>query len=122
LFDSTITFHAQHQQSREIAPLVSLLVLDDENPRSLARVTKALRARLSKLARTERDNPDELTRSVKNLKDYDLHTLSSVDCFGNFTELLNCLRNTSQTAWNVSDEISARYFNLIHKNEYSVQM
>jgi uncharacterized circularly permuted ATP-grasp superfamily protein/uncharacterized alpha-E superfamily protein len=122
LFDSTITFHAQHQQSREIAPLVSLLVLDDENPRSLAWVTKALRARLSKLARTERDNPDELTRSVKNLKDYDLHTLSSVDGFGNFTELLNCLRNTSQSAWNVSDEISARYFNLIHTNEYSVQM
>jgi uncharacterized alpha-E superfamily protein len=122
LFDSTITFHAQHQQSREIAPLVSLLVLDDENPRSLAWVTKALRARLSKLAGTERDNPDELTRSVKNLRDYDLHTLSSVDGFGNFTELLNCLRNTSQTAWNVSDEISARYFNLIHTNEYSVQM
>lgn len=122
LFDSTITFHAQHQQSREIAPLVGLLVLDDENPRSLAWVSKALRARLAKLAGTERDNPDELTRSVFNLSTLDLLELSSVDEAGNFSELRHCLQTVSQSAWNVSDEISARYFNLIHKNEYSVQL
>ena len=122
LFDSTITFHAQHQQSREMAPLVSLLVMDDENPRSLAWVSKALRARLSKLAGTERNNPDELTRSVTNLQDFDLYQLSSVDDFGNFSALTNCLRIVSNSAWNVSDEISARYFNLIHSNEYSVQI
>lgn len=122
LFDSTITFHAQYQQSREIAPLVSLLVLDDENPRSLAWVSKALRARLSKLAGTERNNPDELTRSVTNLQDYDLLSLSLADSLGNFTELRRCLLNVSQSAWNVSDEISARYFNLIRTNEYSIQI
>nr|WP_216859998.1 circularly permuted type 2 ATP-grasp protein [Polynucleobacter parvulilacunae] len=122
LFDSTITFHAQHQQSREIAPLISLLVMDDENPRSLAWVSKTLRARLSKLAGTERNNPDELTRSVINLLDYDLFSLSTADGFGNLSDLRNCLRNCSQSAWNVSDEISARYFNLIHSNEYSIQM
>ena len=122
LFDSTITFHAQHQQSREIAPLISLLVMDDENPRSLAWVSKALRARLSKLAGTERNNPDELTLSVINLLDYDLFSLSTADGFGNFSDLRNCLRHCSQSAWNVSDEISARYFNLIRSNEYSIQM
>ena len=122
LFDSTITFHAQHQQSREMVPLVSLLVMDDENPRSLAWVSKALRARLSKLAGTERDNPNELTRSVVNLLDYDLYALSSADNSGSYSNLRDCLRNCSQSAWNVSDEISARYFNLIHSNEYSIQM
>ncbi|MBU3648657.1 MAG: A circularly permuted ATPgrasp family protein, partial [Limnohabitans sp.] len=35
LFDSTITFQAQYQQSRELAPLVELLVQDNDNPRSL---------------------------------------------------------------------------------------
>ena len=105
-----------------VAPLVSLLVMDDENPRSLAWVSKALRARLSKLAGTERNNPDELTRSVTNLQDFDLYQLSSVDDFGNFSALTNCLRIVSNSAWNVSDEISARYFNLIHSNEYSVQI
>ncbi len=122
LFDSTIIFHAQHQQSREMAPLVSLLVMDDENPRSLAWASKALRARLYKLAGTERDKPNELTRSVINMLDYDLYDLSSTDNSGNFSNLRNCLRNCSQSAWNVSDEISARYFNLIHSNEYSIQM
>ena len=122
LFDSTITFHAQHQQSREIAPLISLLVLDDENPRSLAWVSKALRARLSKLAGTERNNPDELTLSVASPQEYDLYELSSTDTFGNFTDLRNCLNRVSQSAWHVSDEISARYFNLIHKKDYSVQL
>lgn len=122
LFDSTITFHAQHQQSREIAPLISLLVLDDENPRSLAWVSKALCARLSKLAGTERNNPDELTRSVAQPQEYDLYNLSCTDAFGNFANLRNCLSAVSQSAWHVSDEISARYFNLIHKNDYSVQL
>jgi hypothetical protein len=32
LFDSSITFRAQHQQSRELEPLLSLIVLDPENP------------------------------------------------------------------------------------------
>jgi uncharacterized circularly permuted ATP-grasp superfamily protein/uncharacterized alpha-E superfamily protein len=122
LFDSTITFHAQHQQSREIAPLLSLLVMDDENPRSLAWVSKALRARLSKLAGTERNNPDELSRSVTNLQDYDLYRLSTADAYGNFSDLRNCLARVSQSAWSVSDEISARYFNLIKTSEYSVQI
>ena len=121
LFDSTITFHAQHQQSREIGALVDLLVMDDENPRSLAWVSKALRSRLSKLAGTERDAPDELTRSVTNLQDYSLDLLIAVNANNDLQNLRICLANCSQAAWNVSDEISARYFNLVHHNEYSVQ-
>ena len=96
--------------------------MDDENPRSLAWVSKALRARLSKLAGTERDNPDELTRSVINFKNHDLTQLSTLDQHGNLSSLRTCLQQCSQSAWNVSDEISGRYFNLIHSNEYSVQL
>ncbi len=50
LFDSTITFHAQYQQRRDIPALVDLLVLDRDNPRSLAWVVSTLRDRLAKLA------------------------------------------------------------------------
>eukprot|EP01036_Dinobryon_divergens_P003284 gene3284-4319_t len=46
LFDSSITFHAQYQQSRDLAALIDLLVLDRDNPRSLAWVAHTLRARL----------------------------------------------------------------------------
>lgn len=121
LFDSTITFHAQHQQSREIAPLVSLLVLDEENPRSLARVTKSLRSRLSKLAGTPRGHPDQLSNRVPNLQSYDLQELSVANQIGQFSELKNCLNDCSLATLHVADEISAKYFNLIYANEYSVQ-
>ncbi len=50
LFDSTITFHAQYQQRRDIPALLDLLVLDRDNPRSLAWVVSTLRGRLAKLA------------------------------------------------------------------------
>ncbi len=122
LFDSTITFHAQHQQSRELEPLIELLVLDDENPRSLAWVSKALRARLSKLAGTERDQPDELTRSVTNLQGYSLEDLCMRDASGALNKLRDCFRDCSHSAWSVSDDISARYFNLIHEIDYRVQL
>ena len=122
LFDSTITFHAQHQQSRELEPLIELLVLDDENPRSLAWVSKALRARLSKLAGTGRDQPDELTRSVTNLQGYSLESLCIRDASGALNNLRNCFSNCSNSAWSVSDDISARYFNLVHEIDYRVQL
>jgi uncharacterized alpha-E superfamily protein len=52
LFDSTITFHAQYQQRRDMVALVDLLVMDRDNPRSLAWVVQTLRSRLAKLAQT----------------------------------------------------------------------
>ena len=57
LFDSTITFHAQYQQRRDLSALLDLLVLDQDNPRSLAWVIKSLKNRLAKLvANTSRVN------------------------------------------------------------------
>lgn len=53
LADSTLTFHAQYQQSRDIAALVKLLVLDGDNPRSVAWVAHTLRKRLARLAGDE---------------------------------------------------------------------
>jgi uncharacterized circularly permuted ATP-grasp superfamily protein/uncharacterized alpha-E superfamily protein len=50
LFDSTITYHAQYQQRRDVPALLDLLVLDRDNPRSLAWVVMTLRGRLDKLA------------------------------------------------------------------------
>ena len=49
LFDSTISFHAQYQQSRTPQALVELLVTSGDNPRSLAWVAQTLRARLLRI-------------------------------------------------------------------------
>jgi uncharacterized circularly permuted ATP-grasp superfamily protein/uncharacterized alpha-E superfamily protein len=51
LFDSTITYRAQFQARRELPPLLHLLVLDADNPRSLAGVARRLRDRAGRLGR-----------------------------------------------------------------------
>jgi len=49
LFDSTISFHAQYQQSRTPQALTELLVSSPDNPRSLAWVAQTLRSRLRRI-------------------------------------------------------------------------
>ena len=110
LFDSTITFQAQYQQSRELAPLIELLVQDNDNPRSLAWVARALRGRLSKLAKTPMGEPDALARLVPTLKNTDLEQLCGANDAGHHPNLRACLTECMQAAWQVSDAITAHYF------------
>ena len=49
LFDSTISFHAQYQQSRTPQALMDLLVTNSDNPCSLGWVAHTLRARLLRM-------------------------------------------------------------------------
>ncbi len=49
LFDSTISFHAQYQQSRSPQAMMDLLVTDPDNPRSLGWVAHTLRSRLRRM-------------------------------------------------------------------------
>jgi uncharacterized circularly permuted ATP-grasp superfamily protein/uncharacterized alpha-E superfamily protein len=109
VFDSTITFNAQFQQHRELPPLLSLLVLDPDNPRSLAWVTRALRARLSKLADTPIGEPDALALQVPKFE-LDLQTLCSRDTNKQLSHLQTTLAQCTQAAWQVSDAVTARYF------------
>jgi uncharacterized alpha-E superfamily protein len=110
LFDSTITFQAQYQQSRELAPLIELLLQDNDNPRSLAWVSRTLRGRLSKLADTPIGKPDALALLVPDLKQTDLDQLCSRSEEGHLSQLRSCLTDCMQAAWQVSDAITARYF------------
>ena len=66
LFDNAITFHAQFQQSRDMAALIDLLVLDRDNPRSVAWVAHTLRGRLAKLAGSDPQALSELALKVPN--------------------------------------------------------
>ena len=49
LFDSTISFHAQYQQSRTPQALIDLLVTHPDNPRALGWVAHTLRSRLLRM-------------------------------------------------------------------------
>ena len=110
LFDSTITFQSQYQQSRELAPLVELLMQDNDNPRSLAWVTRSLRARLSKLAGTPMGQPDALAKLVPDVQHTELDTLCQRDAQGQLPQLRAYLLACVQAAWQVSDAISGQYF------------
>ena len=118
LFDSTITFHAQFQQSRDIAALIDLLVLDRDNPRSLAWVAHTLRGRLAKLAGSEPNELSELSLRVPDPKTWDLGRLCVFGDAGhdnsgkvqNLLALRELLQLCVDTSFDVSEVIGATYF------------
>jgi uncharacterized alpha-E superfamily protein len=118
LFDSTITFRAQFQQSREMAALVDLLVLDRDNPRSLAWVAHTLRGRLAKLAGSEPDELSALSLQVPDPKRWNLDQLCMFDTPAvetsappePMTALTEVLTQCNNAAFDVSEIISATYF------------
>ncbi len=110
LFDSTITFHAQYQQSREVAALLDLLVLDRDNPRSLGWVAQTLRGRLAKLAGSAPDALDPLAQQLPDPAQWDLARLCATDGQGHYPALAQLLSACLGTAWQLSEAISLRYF------------
>jgi uncharacterized circularly permuted ATP-grasp superfamily protein/uncharacterized alpha-E superfamily protein len=110
LFDSTITFHAQYQQSRDMAPLIDLLVLDRDNPRSLAWVVQTLRGRLAKLAGSAPDQLSLLSLSVPDPDQWQLEWLCQPAPDDSFGALQRLLQQCSEAAYQVSEEIGATYF------------
>ncbi|MES2952323.1 MAG: circularly permuted type 2 ATP-grasp protein [Pseudomonadota bacterium] len=110
LFDSTITFHAQYQQSRDIAALVDLVVLDRDNPRSLAWVAHTLRGRLAKLAGSAPDQLGLLSHSVPDPALWQLEPLCDPGADSQFANLTDLLLSCGEAAYQVSEEIGATYF------------
>jgi uncharacterized circularly permuted ATP-grasp superfamily protein/uncharacterized alpha-E superfamily protein len=127
LFDSAITFHAQFQQSRDMAALIDLLVIDRDNPRSVSWVAHTLRGRLAKLAGSEPTELSPLSLKVPNPNSWGLAQLCerAPDLITPFQEgaradqptmthrydlLKNVLLECTEAAYEVSEEISATYF------------
>lgn len=124
LFDSTITFHARYQQSRDIAPLVDLLVMDRDNPRSLAWVAQTLRGRLARLDGSARGELGMLSQRVPDPDLWDLEALCRTTGGAGTgmpvpAALRALLEGCTAAAYAVSDEISARYFTHSGEARYS---
>lgn len=106
LFDSTIAFHARHQQRRNLHTLCDLLITDRENPRALSWLTHAVRSHLNKLAL---QHPHELPALSALLPDphmWEAATLSS----GRPPALHALLQTLMQSTWRLSHAIGARSF------------
>jgi uncharacterized alpha-E superfamily protein len=118
LFDSSITFRAQYQQSHDLAALLELLVLDPDNPRSLSWVAHTMRGRLSKLAGCERNQLSALSQSVPDLTRWSLEQLCAETAVAaaagagvdRFPALNDVLAQCVAAARSVSEQISTTYF------------
>jgi uncharacterized circularly permuted ATP-grasp superfamily protein/uncharacterized alpha-E superfamily protein len=120
LFDSTITFHAQYQQRRDVVALLDLLLLSRDNPRSLAWVLDTLRARLRKL---EQGDPEFAATLFANLPDpsgWDLATLSQPEADGTYTALMELLQGCAASAMALSDALSQRHFSHADRDNRSL--
>ena len=108
LFDSTITFHALFQQSHDLVALLDLLVMDRDNPRSLAWVAHTLRGRLAKLSGAA---PTELGGLAPNVPDPSQWKLAELCTQTEPTVTLDELLKVCVVAsYKVSDDISMIYF------------
>ncbi|MBK8070691.1 MAG: circularly permuted type 2 ATP-grasp protein [Ramlibacter sp.] len=115
LFDSTITFHAQYQQSREMSALLDLLVLDRDNPRSLGWVAQTLHGRLARLAGAAEGEPGLLSLKVPQPARWNVAEIS-----GNDALLHGLLDGCMDAAFGLSDDISAMYFTHSGDGEFSL--
>jgi len=125
LFDNAITFHAQFQQSRDMAALVDLLVIDRDNPRSVSWVAHTLRGRLAKLAGSEPTELCALALKIPNPNSWGLAQLceltpdltspyqdsdSTSAASPRYALLRDVLYQCTAAAHAVSEEISVTYF------------
>ena len=124
LFDSTITFHAQYQQRRDMVALTHLLVMDRDNPRSLAWVVHTLRSRLAKLANTASPQDAAL---VSDLPDPDTWSLAELcraktDAQGqaHYTHLQALLQQCEDSASTLSNHITRLHFSHAERRNQSL--
>ena len=124
LFDSTITFHAQYQQRRDMVALVDLLVMDRDNPRSIAWVVQTLRARLGKLAISAAPHDAALALALPDPDTWVLADLSSwqrtPEGQRSWTELTNLLESCAVAASALSEEITHLHFNHADRRNQSL--
>jgi uncharacterized circularly permuted ATP-grasp superfamily protein/uncharacterized alpha-E superfamily protein len=110
LFDSTITFHAQYQQRHDIPALIDLLVLDRDNPRSLGWVAQTLRGRLAKLVGGAPGEIPDIALTVPDPEQWSLQAMCERDAQGNYAALQELLQQCTDAAYQLSDDLGARYF------------
>ena len=120
LFDSTITYRAQFQARRELPPLLHLLVLELDNPRSLAGVARTLRDRVTRLARHEARWVQRMLGDLPAPDEWSLEDLCAQDEDGRHAVLLSSLKNLSERTQALSAEVGRRLFSHVGPGDHTV--
>jgi uncharacterized alpha-E superfamily protein len=119
LFDSTISFHAQYQQSRTLGALLELLLTHTDNPRALGWVAQTLRGRLARMGHLAKGATQTIAQQIPVLSTLDL--LSMVpDGKHHSPALLALLLDCRHTARSVSDQLNSLFFSHSGESQQSV--
>jgi uncharacterized alpha-E superfamily protein len=124
LFDSTITFRALYQQRRDMVALTHLLVMDRDNPRSLAWVLHTLRSRLAKLAHTATPEDADLVLGLPQPDTWSLAELcrAETDEHGqpHYPRLKTLLQACEDSATRLSNDITRLHFSHAERRNHSL--
>ncbi|HEX7639025.1 MAG TPA: circularly permuted type 2 ATP-grasp protein, partial [Burkholderiaceae bacterium] len=120
LFDSTITYRAQFQARRELPPLLHLIVLDPDNPRSLAGVASTLRDRVTRLARHQARWVQRVLAELPAPDAWSLEALCTRDEQGRHAALLSALQHLGQRTQALSAELDRRLFTHVGPVDHTV--
>lgn len=111
VFDSTITYRAYYQSRHEIPVLLNLLVLDTDNPRSLACIVDVLRGELARFPDSRSLKSDELLAILPDAGlGATLSELCERDADGRYAAVLALAQRMFDVANTLSNEIGRRYF------------
>ena len=118
LFDSTISFHAQYQQSRTPQALLDLLVTNPDNPRALGWVAHTLRSRLLRMGQLADGATVPLADRVPRLVDLTPEALWPLDSRADALlpsslqplPLHSALADCQMAARHVSDQLCGLFF------------
>jgi uncharacterized circularly permuted ATP-grasp superfamily protein/uncharacterized alpha-E superfamily protein len=126
LFDSTISFHAQHQQSRTPQALIELLVTDPDNPRSLGWVAHTLRGRLRRMGTLADGATLALAQGLPDWHGVNAASLWPVGAALSDNDpplpLQNTLNDCESAARQVSDQLCALFFTHSGEARFSVSV
>ena len=124
LFDSTISFHAQYQQSRTPQALMDLLVTHSDNPRSLGWVAHTLRSRLRRMGNLADGATTPMAELVPQLIQMTPESLWPLDNKpaqpGSTLPLHAALAHCQTAAGEVSDQLCSLFFTHSGEARYSV--
>jgi uncharacterized alpha-E superfamily protein len=124
LFDSTISFHAQYQQTRTPQALVDLLVTNADNPRSLGWVAHTLRSRLRRMGHLADGATVPMAERVPHLIELTAESLWPLKYKATHADIAMPLHQTladCQTAARVvSDQLCGLFFTHSGEARYSV--
>jgi uncharacterized circularly permuted ATP-grasp superfamily protein/uncharacterized alpha-E superfamily protein len=109
LFDSTISFHAQYQQSRTVQALLELLIVNPDNPRALGWVAHTLRGRLARMGHLSQGRTEALAQAIPRLIDTDLGLLCD-ETQGTTPALQDLLQHCRDAARITSDSLNTLFF------------